>query len=82
VLKVFRSSDLEIAQGATSPALRALVADLDENRHARIKGLTIADIYPGDGSGDDAVPAAIPAKGVGSDAPPKEIKRQSGGGDG
>jgi len=70
VLKVFRSSDIEIAEGATSPALRALVADLEETRRARVKGLTIADIYPGqkDANEDaEAVPATIPAK----DAPDK-----------
>ncbi len=68
VLAVFRSTDIEIAHGATAPALRALVEDLDENRRNRIKGLTIADIYPR-GEDDDAVPAAIPAKSAFPDAP-------------
>ncbi len=67
VLGAFRSTDVEIAQGATAPALRALVADLDENRRKRIKGLTIADIYPR-GVDDDAVPAAIPSKSAFPDA--------------
>jgi membrane protein len=68
VLSAFRATDVEIAHGATSAALRALVDDLDENRRSRIKGLTIADIYPGS-SDDDAVPAAIPPKIV----PPPEV---------
>ena len=67
VLAVFRSTDIEIAHGATAPALRALVEELDENRRNRIKGITIADIYPR-GEEDDAVPAAIPAKVVDIDA--------------
>ena len=67
MLAVFRSTDIEIAHGATAPALRALVEELDENRRKRIKGITIADIYP-QGAEDDAVPAAIPAKVVDLDA--------------
>ncbi len=46
VLSAFRSTDLEIAQGATSPALRELVEGLDETRHRRIAGMTIADLMP------------------------------------
>jgi len=67
VLAVFRSTDIEIAHGATAPALRALVEELDENRRKRIKGITIADIYPRGGE-DDAVPTAIPGKVVDLDA--------------
>jgi len=46
VLAAFRSTDVEIAQGATSLALRDLVAELDEERKRRIAGLTIADLMP------------------------------------
>jgi membrane protein len=46
VLGAFRSTDLEIAQGATSTALRELVEELDETRRRRIAGLTIADLMP------------------------------------
>jgi len=46
VLAAFRSTDVEIAHGATSPALRDLVFELDEERKRRIAGLTIADLMP------------------------------------
>jgi membrane protein len=46
VLAVFRSSDIEIAHGATSPALTDLVGELDETRRKRIAGVTIADLMP------------------------------------
>ena len=46
VLLAFRSSDLELAEGTTSPTLRALVAELEETRQKRIQGLTIADLMP------------------------------------
>jgi membrane protein len=46
VLSAFRSTDLEIAQGATSPALRELVEELDETRRRRIADMTIADLMP------------------------------------
>jgi membrane protein len=46
VLAVFRSSDLEIADGLTSPELGALVGELEENRRRRIAGITIADLLP------------------------------------
>ena len=45
VLAVFRSSDIEIAHGATSPALAELVGELDETRRRRIAGVTIADLH-------------------------------------
>ena len=75
VLKAFRSSDIEIAQGATAPALRELVADLEENRRLRVKGLTIADLYPRAGD-DDAVPATIPSKALSADT----VSKRFGGG--
>jgi membrane protein len=46
VLAAFRSSDIELAQGAASPSLRALVADLEETRKKRTQDLTIADLLP------------------------------------
>jgi membrane protein len=46
VLAVFRSGDLEVADGAMSPTLRTLVADLDDAREQRTRGLTIADLLP------------------------------------
>ena len=46
VLAAFRSSDIEIAHGATSPALESLVAELEELRRRRIAGVTIADLLP------------------------------------
>jgi membrane protein len=46
VLAAFRSSDIEIAHGATSAALRDLVSELDETRRRRVSGLTIADLMP------------------------------------
>jgi len=46
VLRAFRSSDLEIAEGDTSLRLRRLVADLEQQRAQRTAGLTIADLVP------------------------------------
>jgi membrane protein len=46
VLAAFRSTDVEIAQGTTSPALLSLVADLEEARRHRIQGITIASLAP------------------------------------
>jgi membrane protein len=46
VLAVFRSTDIEIAHGATSPALHALVTEIEEMRQRRIAGVTIADLMP------------------------------------
>ena len=46
VLAVFRSTDLEIAHGATSPQLHALVTEIEETRQKRIAGVTIADLMP------------------------------------
>ncbi len=54
VLSAFRSTDLETAQGATSPALQALITDLEQARQQRIAGLTIADLVP-----REAVPRKI-----------------------
>jgi membrane protein len=57
VLSAFRSTDLEIAQGATSTALRELVEELDETRRRRIADLTIADLMPTpDGPREDGAP--------------------------
>jgi membrane protein len=46
VLGVFRATDIEIAHGATSPALQELVTELESTRHRRIAGVTIADLLP------------------------------------
>jgi membrane protein len=46
VLATFRSSDIELADGNTSQRLRDLVADLENTRKERTKGLTIADLLP------------------------------------
>ena len=46
VLAVFRATDIEIAHGATSPALSSLVAEIEETRQRRIAGVTIADLMP------------------------------------
>ena len=75
VLGAFRASDLEIAHGATSPALRALVAELEENRNNRIRGLTIADIYPRSGD-EDSGPAVIAPKTASPDS--AALRKKSG----
>jgi membrane protein len=59
VLAAFRSTDVEIAQGATSASLRDLISELDETRRRRIAGLTIADLMPRPGEPRDAAPLAI-----------------------
>jgi membrane protein len=46
VLKAFRSSDIEIADGSTSPVLRTLASELDQARQQRTRGVTIADLVP------------------------------------
>ncbi len=46
VLAAFRSSDIEIAHGATAPAFVKLVGELEEGRRRRIAGVTIADLMP------------------------------------
>jgi hypothetical protein len=46
VLAVFRSTDVEIAHGVTSPALAELVAEIEQTRQKRIAGVTIASLMP------------------------------------
>jgi membrane protein len=46
VLAIFRSTDLQTAQGAASPELQSLIHDLEESRQARIGDTTIADLMP------------------------------------
>jgi membrane protein len=46
VLAAFRATDLETAEGQTSPALAALVADLESSRKQRIGNTTLADLLP------------------------------------
>jgi membrane protein len=48
VMAAFRLTDLETAEGLTSPALATLIGDLKADRHNRIAGLTIADLVPRD----------------------------------
>jgi membrane protein len=62
VLSAFRSSDLEIAHGATAPALRELVAELEQSRRTRIAGLTIADLYPEDAAPPSAAASSFSAE--------------------
>jgi membrane protein len=50
VLGCFRSTDLEAAEGATSPALATLIRDLQADRLKRIEGLTVADLVARDGA--------------------------------
>ena len=46
VLTAFRATDLETAQGTTSPVLAQLIKDLEETRKTRIGVTTIADLMP------------------------------------
>jgi membrane protein len=46
VMTAFRSTDLEAAQGNTSPELAQLIKDLEETRRARIGNISIADLQP------------------------------------
>ena len=46
VLAAFRATDLQVAQGTTSPALESLIRELEEARRARIGATTIADLMP------------------------------------
>jgi hypothetical protein len=45
-MAAFRSTDLEAAHGLTSPALANLIGELQDDRHKRIEGLTLADLVP------------------------------------
>ena len=60
VLAAFRSSDIEIAHGATAPSFVKLVGELEEGRRRRIAGVTIADLMPTDGGALDDAPATKP----------------------
>jgi membrane protein len=46
VLAAFRANDLQASRGTISPALEALIRDLEESRQARIGSATIADLMP------------------------------------
>jgi hypothetical protein len=46
VLAAFRSTDLETAEGTTSPTLTELIKDLEESRRSRIGAITMADLMP------------------------------------
>ena len=62
VLSAFRSSDIEIAHGATAPAFAKLVDELEETRRRRIAGVSIAELMPptGPAGEDQSGPAAAP----------------------
>jgi membrane protein len=60
VLAAFRSSDIEIAHGATAPTFVKLVGELEEGRRRRIAGVTIADLMPGARRSAEAEPVAKP----------------------
>ena len=60
VLGAFRSTDVEIASGATSPTLQALIADLDQGRQRRIAGVTVADLLPDMENTVVAAPEGVP----------------------
>ena len=57
VLAVFRSSDIELAHGQTSPALAELVHELEEGRRMLIGNVTIADLLPR--PAEESAPIAI-----------------------
>jgi membrane protein len=60
VLGAFRSSDIEIAHGATAPVFAKLVEELEDGRKRRIAGVTIADLMPTEKRPGDAPPATKP----------------------
>jgi membrane protein len=63
VMAAFRSTDLATADGATSPALAQLIADLDQHQRARLAGLTLADLLPNGAKppSSDGVPELEPS---------------------
>jgi membrane protein len=60
VLAAFRSSDIEIAHGATAPEFVKLVEQLEDGRRRLIAGVTIADLMPVPDRPGDAPPATKP----------------------
>jgi membrane protein len=60
VLAAFRSSDIEIAHGATAPSFAKLVGELEEGRRRRIAGVTIAELMPTPERHPDDEPATKP----------------------
>jgi membrane protein len=60
VLAAFRSSDIELAHGATAPAFAKLVSELEDGRRRRIAGVTIADLMPLPEPTHEGEPAAKP----------------------
>ena len=61
VLSAFRATDIELAEGQTSAALRDLVQELDQSRRRRTADLTIADLMPAPSGTprEEAVPFSI-----------------------
>jgi membrane protein len=76
VLAAFRATDLETAEGVTSPALSQLVQDLEESRRARIAGVTIADLVP-DLAADGATELRGPGTPIPSAGPTARAGRRS-----
>jgi membrane protein len=74
VLAVFRSTDLEIAHGATSPVLQSLVVELETTRQKRIAGVTIADLMPAKAALDDAAAAVAASAKTALGGAPEEKK--------
>ena len=72
VLATFRTSDIELADGAAFPALRALVADLDTARAARTAGVTIANLVPDPALGPEAAAPEDPGRSSTRAAPAPE----------
>jgi membrane protein len=60
VLAAFRSSDIELAHGATAPVFAKLVEELEDGRRRRIAGVTIADLMPTEKREADAPAATKP----------------------
>ena len=58
VLATFRAHDIQLADGASFPALRAVVADLEAARAQRIEGVTIASLIARPEGGPEAAPVA------------------------
>jgi membrane protein len=59
VLAVFRSSDIELAHGQTSPALADLVTELEEGRRMLIGNVTIADLIQRPTQVEESAPIAF-----------------------
>jgi membrane protein len=61
IFAAFRATDLDMADGATAPALTSVAGDLEKARHDRIAEITVADLLPG----EDIGPTRFSARGRG-----------------